>query len=50
MTLVVGWHSFRRKFVNDLKPDTPMADLRYLCGWKSPVQANTYKGSEVLTN
>ena len=31
----MGWHSLRRKFVNDLKPDTPMADLCYLGGWKS---------------
>ena len=36
-----GWHSFRRKFVNDLKPDTPMADLCYLGGWKSPLTVMT---------
>ena len=29
-----GWHSLRRKFVTDLKHDTPMADLCYLGGWK----------------
>jgi hypothetical protein len=25
-----GWHSLRRKFVNDMKGDTPLADLCYL--------------------
>jgi integrase len=33
----MGWHSLRRKFVNDLKATTPMADLCYMGGWKSPM-------------
>ncbi len=37
----LGWHSLRRKFVNDLKADTPMADLCYLGGWKSPLTVMT---------
>ena len=37
----MGWHSLRRKFVNDLKPDTPMADLCYLGGWKSALTVMT---------
>ena len=37
----VGWHSLRRKFVNDMKADTPMADLCYLGGWKSPLTVMT---------
>jgi integrase len=36
-----GWHSLRRKFVNDLKADTPMADLCYLGGWKSALTVMT---------
>jgi len=36
-TFRLGWHSLRRKFVNDMKADTPMADLCYLGGWKSPL-------------
>lgn len=40
-TARMGWHSLRRKFVNDLKPDTPMADLCYLGGWKSPLTVMT---------
>ncbi len=30
-----GWHSLRRKFATELK-DTPLKDLCYLGGWKSP--------------
>lgn len=37
----LGWHSLRRKFVNDLKADTPMADLCQLGGWKSPLTVMT---------
>ena len=37
----LGWHSLRRKFVNDMKADTPMADLCYLGGWKSPMTVMT---------
>jgi integrase len=37
----LGWHSLRRKFVNDLKATTPMADLCYLGGWKSPMTVMT---------
>jgi len=37
----MGWHSLRRKFVNDLKPDAPMADLYYLGGWKSALTVMT---------
>lgn len=37
----MGWHSLRRKFVNDLKPDTPMADMCYLGGWKSALTVMT---------
>jgi len=40
-TARLGWHSLRRKFVNDLKADTPMADLCYLGGWKSPLTVMT---------
>jgi hypothetical protein len=36
-----GWHSLRGKFVNDMKADTPMADLCYLGGWKSPLTVMT---------
>jgi integrase len=36
-----GWHSLRRKFVNDLKRDTPMADLCRLGGWKSAMTVMT---------
>jgi hypothetical protein len=32
----LGWHSLRRKFVNDLKGITPLADLARMGGWKSP--------------
>lgn len=32
----LGWHSLRRKFVNDLKASTPLVDLARLGGWKSP--------------
>ena len=35
-----GWHSLRRKFVNDLK-GTPMADLCLLGGWKSAMTVMT---------
>lgn len=41
MTVRLGWHSLRRKFVNDLKADTPMADLCHLGGWKSPLTVMT---------
>jgi len=45
-----GWHSLRRKFVYDLKPDTPMADLCYLGGWKSPLTVMTvYQQPNQLT-
>ena len=37
----LGWHSLRRKFVNELKADTPIADLCYLGGWKSPITVMT---------
>jgi hypothetical protein len=37
----VGWHSLRRKFVNDTKADSPIADLCYLGGWKSPLTVMT---------
>lgn len=40
-TARLGWHSLRRKFVNDLKASTPMADLCYLGGWKSPLTVMT---------
>ena len=40
-TARLGWHSLRRKFVNDMKADTPMADLCYLGGWKSPLTVMT---------
>lgn len=33
----MGYHSFRRKFANDLKPTTNLRDLAYMGGWKSPV-------------
>lgn len=36
-----GWHSLRPKFVNDLKRDTPMADLCRLGGWKSAMTVLT---------
>jgi integrase len=36
-----GWHSLRRKFANDLKSNTPMADLCHLGGWKSPMTVMT---------
>lgn len=46
----MGWHSLRRKFVNDLKPDTPMADLCYLGGWKSPLTVMTvYQQADAAT-
>jgi integrase len=35
-TARLGWHSLRRKFVNEMK-STPMKDLCYLGGWKSPL-------------
>jgi hypothetical protein len=41
IALRLGWHSLRRKFVNDMKADTPMADLCYLRGWKSPLTVMT---------
>jgi integrase len=37
----LGWHSLRRKFVNDLKADTPVADLAHLGGWKSAMTVIT---------
>ncbi len=40
-TARLGWHSLRRKFVNDIKADTPMADLCYLGGWKSQLTVMT---------
>jgi integrase len=46
----LGWHSLRRKFVNDLKGDTPMADLCYLGGWKSPLTVMTvYQQADQVT-
>lgn len=39
-TARLGWHSLRRKFVNDLKT-VPMKDLCYLGGWKSPLTVMT---------
>ena len=40
-TARLGWHSLRRKFVNDMKAGTPMADLCDLGGWKSPLTVMT---------
>lgn len=37
----MGFHSVRRKFVNDLKPTTNLLDLAYMGGWKSPVTVLT---------
>jgi hypothetical protein len=37
----LGWHNLRRKFVNDLKADTPLADLAHLGGWKSAMTVIT---------
>ena len=49
-TARLGWHSLRRKFVNDLKADTPMADLCQLGGWKSPLTVMTvYQQADSLT-
>jgi hypothetical protein len=49
-TARLGWHSLRRKFVNDLKADTPMADLCYLGGWKSPLTVMTvYQQADQVT-
>jgi integrase len=46
----LGWHSLRRKFVNDMKADTPMADLCYLGGWKSPLTVMTvYQQADQVT-
>ncbi len=45
-TARLGWHRLRRKFVNDMKADTPMADPH-------AYQAGSYEheiGSEVLTS
>jgi integrase len=45
-----GWHSLRRKFVNDLKGDTPIADLCRLGGWKSAMTVLTvYQQADELT-
>src|SRR2546423_2911856 len=49
-TARLGWHSLRRKFVNDMKADTPMADLCYLGGWKSPLTVMTvYQQADQVT-
>jgi hypothetical protein len=49
-TARLGWYSLRRKFVNDLKADIPMADLCYLGGWKSPLTVMTvYQQTDRLT-
>ncbi|MDB4876965.1 MAG: site-specific recombinase, phage integrase family [Gemmatimonadetes bacterium] len=49
-TARMGWHSLRRKFVNDLKGDTPMADLCQLGGWKSPLTIMTvYQQADQVT-
>ena len=42
--------SLRRKFVNDMKADTPMADLCDLGGWKSPLTVMTvYQQADQVT-
>jgi integrase len=49
-TARLGWHSLRRKFVNDMKTDTPMADLCYLGGWKSVLTVMTvYQQADQVT-
>jgi hypothetical protein len=49
-TARLGWHSLRRKFVNDMKADTLMADVWYLGGWKSPLTVMTvYQQADQVT-
>ncbi len=49
-TARLGWHSLRRKFVNDMKGGAAMADLCHLGGWKSPLTVMTvYQQADQLT-
>ncbi|MBA3655959.1 MAG: tyrosine-type recombinase/integrase [Gemmatimonadaceae bacterium] len=49
-TARLGWHSLRRKFVNDMKSDTPMADLCHLGGWRSALTVMTvYQQADQVT-
>jgi hypothetical protein len=49
-TARLSWHSLRRKFVNDMKADTPMSDLCYSGGWKSPLTVMTvYQQGDQVT-
>lgn len=49
-TAKLGRHSLDRKFVNDMEADTPMADLCYLGGWKSPLTVMTvYQQADQVT-